>query len=134
MQSTRVVLLSSHSLLTSGVQRLLEQVDGVQLSIVAADNPDWADKVQQSAPHVIVLDSDGPSGGDGVITRVLRQNPSAKVITLDLARKGIDVYRMQRLLQTNLEGLLEVIRGKTSTSSRGRRHERGEGEWKEVQA
>jgi len=43
---------------------------------------------------------------------MLAEHPKAKVIALNLNRTGIEVYRVRRVLHTDLNGLLEAIRGR----------------------
>jgi DNA-binding NarL/FixJ family response regulator len=117
MGVTRVVILNNRSLLAAGVQRLLQSVDGLELAIVAADDPRAAAKLRELAPKVIVLDSGDASLGEGVVTRMLRENPQARVVTLNLNHAGIDVYRMRRVQQTNVDGLLEAIHGKRNRAN-----------------
>ncbi len=112
MRAKRVVLINNRSLLAAGVQKLLQGVDGLELSIEALDDPELARKLRKRDPGVIVLDSGDASIGDGAITQVLKECPKAKVVALNLDRTAIDVYRMQRVLQTDLNGLLGIIRGK----------------------
>ena len=111
MQTKRVVLLNSRSLLAAGVQSLLQGIDGLELHTVSADDPQATAKIRDLAPGVIVLDSGDVSLGKGVITRMLEEHPKAKVIALSLKREDIGVYRVERVLQTDLSGLLEAIRG-----------------------
>ncbi|MBI4301356.1 MAG: response regulator transcription factor [Chloroflexi bacterium] len=112
MCTKRVVLLSNHSLLAAGVQRLLQGVDSLELSIVAAKDPEAILKLRRLTPEVIVLDSSDPSLGEGVIPRMLEENPHARVVALNLNRSDIEVYRVRHVLHTDLNGLLEAIRGK----------------------
>ncbi|MBI4302062.1 MAG: hypothetical protein HY664_05610 [Chloroflexi bacterium] len=112
MRAKRVVLLSNRSLLSAGVRRLLQGVDSLELSIVAAEDPEASPKLRELAPEVIILDSDDPSLGEGIITHLLGQHPKARVIALKLDRKGIEVYMMHRCVETDLFGLLEAIRGR----------------------
>ncbi|MFQ5874115.1 MAG: hypothetical protein ACE5JL_09975 [Dehalococcoidia bacterium] len=112
MRAKRIVLLSNRSLLAAGVQRLLQDVDGLDLSIVAADQPEATAKIKQLDPHVIILDSGDTSLGQRPIAQMLEEHPRAKVVALNLNRDGIDVYRVKRVLRTTLDGLLEAIQGK----------------------
>lgn len=112
MQTRRVVLLSNHSLLAAGVRRLLEEVMDLELYIVAADDPEAAATIGQLAPTVIVLEADDTSQGEGVIPRILKAQPQARVVALSLNQIGFEVYRMEQILQTNLEGLLQAIQEK----------------------
>jgi DNA-binding NarL/FixJ family response regulator len=111
MQARRVVLLNSRSLLAAGVQSLLQEIDGLEVYTVSADDPQATAKIRQLAPGAIVLDSGDVSLDKGVITRMLEDHPKAEVIALSLSRADIEVYRIERLLQTDLCGLLRAIRG-----------------------
>ncbi len=112
MGAMRVAMFNSRSLLAAGVQRLLQGVAGLELSIVAADDPESGARLRKLAPSVIVLDSGDASLGEGVITQMLEEHPRARVVALSLDHAGIDVYRMRRVQRTNLDGLLEAIQGK----------------------
>jgi len=120
MQTTRVVLLTNRSLLGEGVRRLLQDVKGLELVVVAGDDSDVKVKIRHVAPHVIILDSGDASLGDGAITRMLSAYPRAKVIALDLHHTDIEVYRLQRFQQASLNRLLEAIRGKETSGRTGR--------------
>ncbi len=112
MGTGRIVLLSSRSLLSAGVQSLLQKADSLELCIVPAEDPQAIARIRELSPRVIVLDSDDSSLGQGVITRMLEENPRARVIALNLKRRGIEVYRMKRLVRTDLDGLMGAILGK----------------------
>lgn len=118
MRAKRVALMSNRSLLAAGVQRLLQGMGGLELAVVAADDPEVAHRLKKLAPEVIVLDSGDASIGEGVITRMLGEHPKARVIALNLNRPGIEVYRVQRVLHTDLDGLLEAIQGKGALAKR----------------
>ena len=128
MGATRVAILNSRSLFAAGVQMLLRGVDGLELTIVAADDPEAVTKLKDLAPRVIVLDSGDASLGEGVVTQLLEEHPQARVVTLNLNHAGIDVYRMKRVQQTNVDGLLEAIHGKRNrANNQGRQRSRDAG-------
>ncbi len=120
MRTKRVVLLSNHSLLAAGVQRLLQGVDSLDLSIVAAEDSEAISRLHQLTPDVIVLDSGDPSLGEGVITHLLGQHPRAKVVAVNLGRRGIEVFRVHRVIETSLDGLLKAIGGKQLSGEESR--------------
>lgn len=126
MPNKRVALLSNRSLLAAGVQRLLQSMDGLELTMVAADDPEAAAQMRRHAPHVIILDTGDASLGPGAITRMLEEHPKARVIALNLDRTGIEVYQMKRVLQSNLDGLLEAIQGKGAPARRRLMQQAGE--------
>ncbi|MDA1348280.1 MAG: hypothetical protein O3A47_05360 [Chloroflexi bacterium] len=103
-----VVLFSNRSLLAAGVRRLLEGEE-VKFSILEAQDPDWASKMKEIQPGVILLDSGDRSLAEGVITRLLATCPKAKVVGLNTDNKSIDIYQMSQVPQTDMAGLLEAI-------------------------
>lgn len=119
MGTDRVVLLTNHSLLAAGLQRLLQAIDGLELCTVRADDPRAAERIRSLDPQAIVLDSGDISMGDAAITQMLEEYPRAKVVALNLKRPGIEVFEMQRLAQTDLAALLEAIQGNRSPASGG---------------
>ena len=110
MQPKRIVLLSNHSLLVAGVQKLLQDLKDLKVSIVAADAPEAAAKIKRLSPDAIILDSSDASMGKGIVTQLLEEHPKARVIALNLNQTGIEIFRMKRILQTDLDGLLETLR------------------------
>jgi DNA-binding NarL/FixJ family response regulator len=111
MKAKRVVLLSNRSLLAAGVQRMLEELEGLDLCVVSVGDPEAPGRVRAVAPSVIVVDSGDASLGHGVITRMLEENPRAKVIALNLRRADMEVYKIKRVQHADLEGLVDAIRG-----------------------
>ncbi|MBI3979156.1 MAG: response regulator transcription factor [Chloroflexi bacterium] len=79
---------------------------------MAAGEPDAISTLRRPAPEVIVLDAGDPSLGEGVITHLLDQYPDARVVAVDLNRTEIEVYRVRRVGATDLDGLLQAIRGR----------------------
>lgn len=115
----RVVLFSNHSLLASGVKQLLQGVGGLELSVVMTSGQEFVPVLKKLAPDVIVLDTGDAFLGEGVITQLLAQHPKAKVIALNVNRAGINVYRLQRVMHADLDGLLMAIQGKAVPVRRG---------------
>ncbi|MBI4337595.1 MAG: response regulator transcription factor [Chloroflexi bacterium] len=126
MPPKRILLLSNRSLLASGVQRLLEKEEGIELFTAATGDGNAPAKVRQWSPEVIVLDSGDPSMGEGMVTRLLEQFPGARVVAVGLEQEGINVYRMQRLVQTTPSELLAAIYGKGAPSARRRPRKGGD--------
>jgi hypothetical protein len=106
-----VVLLSNRSLLASGIERLLGSMEGVELSVIAAKGPCAIASIRQLDPAVIIFDADDSSLGEGVVTNLLGQHPGARVIALALDPTGIEVFRVHRVGETDLEGFKEAIWG-----------------------
>lgn len=110
MPVCRVVLLSNRSLFATVVKTLLEKVDSFQLCVASVDDPDWVAKLGEMQPDAVVFDSGDLSRRDEIVARLLECCPNTRVISLNLFRQAIDVYRRERILQTDLNGLLEAIK------------------------
>lgn len=117
MRKKRIVLLSNGSVLAAGVERLLQNIDRVEFSTVPGEDPEAVVTIKRLAPTAIVLDS-GDALSKASITRLLEGIPKVRVIALRADQKGIEVYRMSRVWETNLEGLLEAISGRRVTPGR----------------
>lgn len=107
----RVLLLSDGSLLMASVRRLLQLHEAGQLEVesLAVDDPEAAARIVRFAPDAIILDADGPSGGQELIARVLADLPGTSAIALTAEPTQIAVYRAERLRSATLDGLLEAI-------------------------
>ena len=117
MRKKRVVLLSNHSLLATSIQKLLQDEESFEFSIILADDPEVRAEITRRRPEVIILDSGDASLGEGVITRLLEENPRTRVIALNLNHVGMQVYQMRHVLQTDLGGLLEAIQSEVFPAS-----------------
>lgn len=111
MQRERVVLLSNRSVLVAGVSSLLESIDALDVRAVAIDDPEALETIRRFAPDVIVLDSGGEATKELTIARLLRHHPQTKIVSLDLSKTDIDVYRVERLGDSSLDALLQAISG-----------------------
>ena len=111
MSPRRVTLLTNRSLFAAGVEELLLGVDGMTLSVVDAADPCAMKKISILRPHVIVLDTDGAVVGRAAVVQILEMQPQARVVALSLDRAAIDVYRIKRVIPTDLGGLMRAIQG-----------------------
>lgn len=114
MTRKRVVLVSNRSVLTAGVQHLLEDMHGLEVSVVSSDAADLQRRIRDLSPQAIVLDAEG-AASQTMVTQMLEQQPEARVIVLGLQRKNIEVYSLQRVLHTDVDGLMEAIQGRKSS-------------------
>ncbi len=119
MHTTRVVLVSNRSVLVAGIQRLLEGMNSVELSVVQEDVPDLQRHIRTLAPQAILLDGEGVAD-QGMVTQMLEQQPAARVIVLGVQRNDIEVYSLRKVLHTDLDGLLEAIHGKKAIRRAGK--------------
>lgn len=106
-----VLLVSNPRLLAAGLQRLLEQLEGTELAIVAADDPRyWAAEISRRAPDAIVIDADDLARERSMVDRILEKHLSSRVVAVNLVRTTVDVQRSGRVLETGVEGLLGWMR------------------------
>lgn len=129
MPARRVVLFSNRSVFAAGVQELLQSVPNVALSVVDATDPDAMKTIRTLKPDVVVVDTGDATAGRASVVRALEARPEARVVALSLNKQAIDVYRMKRVIQTDLVGLLCAIDGaagpRAKGASRGARHKKG---------
>ena len=110
MKTERVMLVSSRSLLGAGIMHLLERVADLQVEMATVDDPELAQKMRRFVPNTIVLHAACDSPEPEIITRFLKQHPGVRVVSLDLHRTDMEVYRMDRHEGTSFDRLLKVIR------------------------
>lgn len=118
MPPRRVTLLTNRSLFAAGVEELLLSVDGMTLSVVDATDSGAMEKIAVLRPQVIVLDLDDDVVGRAAVVRILEVQPQARVVALNLNHSGIDVYRMKRVIPTDVAGLVRAIQGHVGQSRR----------------
>lgn len=116
-----VVILSNRSLVAAATQRLLEGMEDLDLCVVGPDDPEASVTISQQDPQAIIVDTGDPTMQEGLAARLLRQHPHAKVIALNVDEHDIKVYRVEQVLQADLAGLLQAIRGRGSAAKRGSR-------------
>ena len=146
---TRVVLADDHTLVRSGIRRILEAHPGFEVVGEAADGVEALALVRETVPDVIVLDLNMPgSGGLDALPALKLAQPSLKVVVLSMhagreyvsraMKGGADAYLLKdsavRDLVAAVEAVLvgrsyfspsiqalmaELLRGETREPSRG---------------
>ena len=111
-----VVLLTNGSLLGTTVRRLLAGREGLRVAVVERNGPNADDEIERARPQVIVLDSAEARPEEDAITRLLQRHSNARVIALSLNHTGMEVYRMQRILQVSPGELLAAVQGRPRRS------------------
>ncbi len=83
--SLRVVLVDDHDIVRSGLRRLLEQNDGMQV-VAEADNGEQAYKLfGELLPDVLVMDISMPGmGGLESLRRIISRFPAAKIVIFSM--------------------------------------------------
>ena len=82
---TRVVLADDHTLVRSGIRRILESQPGFEVVGEAADGAEAVALVRSTAPDVVVLDLNMPgTGGLDVLPAIKAERPSVKVVVVTM--------------------------------------------------
>lgn len=116
----RVVLADDHTLVRSGIRRILEAQPGLEVMAEAADGVQTLALVQQHAPDVLVLDLNMP-GTDGIdVLRAVKGYPNAPkvvVLTMHAGREyvaramkgGADAYLLKDSAVQDLVTAIEAV-------------------------
>ena len=82
---TRVVLADDHTLVRSGIRRILEAHPGFEVVGEAGDGAEAVSLVRDTAPDVVVLDLNMPgTGGLDVLPALRAAQPSLKVVVVTM--------------------------------------------------
>ena len=112
MKKRRVLVFSNHSLLISGVLRLLRERPEIELIAAGGDEGELYRELREAAPQVVIIDA-GRAGEEGSlgITRFLRDNPRSALIALSLDQPGMAVLQARRVTAATLEDLVSIVDG-----------------------
>jgi DNA-binding NarL/FixJ family response regulator len=117
---TRVVLADDHTLVRSGIRRILEAHSGFEVVGEAADGIEALALVREAAPDVIVLDLNMPgSGGLDALPALKLAQPSLKVVVLSMhagreyvsraMKGGADAYLLKDSAVQDLVAAVEAV-------------------------
>jgi DNA-binding NarL/FixJ family response regulator len=116
----RVVLADDHTLVRSGIRRILEAQAGLEVVAEAADGAEALALVQHLAPDVLVLDLNMP-GTDGIdVLRAVKggaRPPRVVVLTMHAGREyvaramrgGADAYLLKDSAVQDLVAAIEAV-------------------------
>lgn len=111
MLKRRVLLLHMPSLLAEGVERLLRQIEEVELIGPWDLNAQMIAHLSETAPDMIVIaeeDADAASTGL-LINRILEQHPDLPVVRIGIQQSTIRLYT-SRALPARTTELADLIR------------------------
>lgn len=117
---TRVVLADDHTLVRSGIRRILEAHPGFEVVGEAADGVEALALVRETVPDVIVLDLNMPgSGGLDALPALKLAQPSLKVVVLSMhagreyvsraMKGGADAYLLKDSAVQDLVAAVEAV-------------------------
>ena len=116
----RIVLADDHTLVRSGIRRILEAQAGLEVVAEAADGAEALALVQQLVPDVLVLDLNMP-GTDGIdVLRAVKgaaRAPRVVVLTMHAGREyvaramkgGADAYLLKDSAVQDLVAAIEAV-------------------------
>jgi chemotaxis response regulator CheB len=110
MTRRRVLILGQPSILTQGVQKILEQAEVVEIVGVAPLEAGNAATINRLQPDVVVLtDENGdPPVGEIYLARLLKTHPNLPVIVTSAAENTLYIYTSRRGLAQSPD-LIAVI-------------------------
>jgi two-component system response regulator NreC len=117
---TRVVLADDHTLVRSGIRRILEAQPGFEVTGEASDGAEALALVRATAPDVVVLDLNMPgTGGLDVLAALKTAQPSVKVIVVTMhagreyvaraMKGGADAYLLKDSAVQDLVAAIEAV-------------------------
>jgi DNA-binding NarL/FixJ family response regulator len=117
---TRVVLADDHTLVRSGIRRILEAQPGFAVVGEAADGAEALALVRATRPDVVVLDLNMPgTGGLDVLPALKSAHPSLKVIVVTMhagreyvaraMKGGADAYLLKDSAVQDLVAAVEAV-------------------------
>ncbi len=79
----KVLVADDHDLVRTGISRMLEDVDGVEVVGEATNGEEAIEKARELSPDVVLMDVKMPGiGGLEATKKLLRQNPEIKVVAV----------------------------------------------------
>jgi DNA-binding NarL/FixJ family response regulator len=111
MATTRVVILSTHSLFVEGVaKRLKQHLPEEHVQVVDARQADALEQVMAARPTSVILDAtDVEATSNCPLSKMLNALPSLKIIRLDPHTDKIQVVVSEQRVVEQVSDLIEVI-------------------------
>lgn len=110
MAAHRVLVIYSRSLLAQAVESLLKRAKGLEVIGMDMDKQEVRERIPALHPEAVIVDRvDIPAPTSGLILELLRDNPSAKVLCLNMADSYVDIYSRRQLAVTKSEDLVRVL-------------------------
>jgi DNA-binding NarL/FixJ family response regulator len=101
-----VIVLYTHPLFGEGIAQMLASEPGVEVTPLAASDPQQAERLLALAPDVVIFERGDPD----MATDVLRYAPSALVIDVSLSPGPTFTYQRHEV-QAQPDVILDAVRG-----------------------
>ncbi len=95
------MLIGQSSIFTTGVQKILEQVDEIEIvgvvPLAIEREVDLVVQIERLSPDVVVLagEDDDPAAVETLLARLLKAHPDLTVIVTNLAENVLHIYTSQ---------------------------------------
>lgn len=100
----RVLIVDDHILVRTGIERILEDAEGIKVIGTAADGEEAILKARELDPDIILMDVKMPGiGGVEATRKITRLKPNTSII--GLTASGDETF-LQRMLQVGAKGYL----------------------------
>jgi hypothetical protein len=118
VEHKRVVIVGNGSLLTSGVESLLRENPAVDLQPIREEGERLFARIRETDPAVIVLAANDASAGHPVsVDRLLRENPSARIVAVGFGQAAIEVYSSERVEYATVADFMAAIDAAGTTTA-----------------
>ncbi len=110
MSAWSVFILYDYPLFARGLERLLEQEGGVKVAGIAAKSEEGLVQIRALKPDVIIVEAqEGMPEPCWLLTRLLQEQPRARVVRLSLEDNTAALYTGRRWTANRVEDLVKGI-------------------------
>ena len=109
MERKRVALITDRTLLATGIQRLLEGSDSLEVLALSPGSPDYQERLKSFAPAVILVDSDESPPEEHHALRHFDTCPDATVGALNASHTDLQLFRRDRVVNCTPDDLIQII-------------------------
>lgn len=121
MRTRRIFILSPHTLLARGVERLLHGQRGLRVVGTETDSQQGMKQIGLLRPDVVILGNEiGAAPSLAAVSAVFDASPGTVVIGLCAGNNLLHVYQDNQIKVARLEDLIEAIRQAGTTRTRSR--------------
>lgn len=103
-------ILYNHSLFAHGLEKLLQQQEGVTVAGVEKMGREALAHIKQLNPDVIIAEADqGKAEPEKILARFLREQPKARMVRLNLENNTAVLYSGSRCTAKSVEDLIQSV-------------------------
>ncbi len=114
-----VFVISNQFLFRSGLESLLRQEARCEIVGHADSVNEAIDLIKKLQRPVVILDDTSPSKENAIAAvRILRVNPSSKVIGLNLRDNQLNIYQATQIVVRSVNDLIEAVKSTESSSAK----------------